>query len=117
MKKTVELLKNLQNKSINTVINTSCSLLHIPYTLKNEVKLSDTYKKTFFSYASEKLVELNEIKKIIETEDYCNLPEYTANIKLFFRRKKRLQYKCKKEKVNALSEKEIFTRLPVFFGA
>lgn len=61
--KTVELLKNLQNKSINTVINTSCSLLHIPYTLKNEVKLSDTYKK-HFSYASEKLVELNEIKKL-----------------------------------------------------
>ena len=37
---------------------TSCSVLH----LKNEVKLSDTYKK-HFSYASEKLVELKEIKK------------------------------------------------------
>ena len=109
--KTVELLKNLQNKSINTVINTSCSLLHVPYTLKNEVKLSDTYKK-HFSYASEKLVELNEIKKIIETEDYCNLPEYTANIKLFSEERSGCNTNLK-EKLNALSEKD-FTRLPVF---
>ena len=114
MKKTVELLKNLQNKSINTVISTSCSLLHIPYTLKNEVKLSDTYKK-HFSYASEKLVELNEIKKIIETEDYCNLPEYTANIKLFSEERSGCNTNLKRKGKRFIGKR--FYKIACIFGA
>lgn len=109
--KTVNILKELQSKSINTVINTSCSLLHIPYTLKNETKLSDEYK-THFAYASEKLVELAELKKIIATENYRDLPEYKANIALFAQARSGCHTNVK-EKVNALSEKD-FTRLPAF---
>lgn len=50
--------------------------------------------------------------KNYETEDYCNLPEYTANIKLFSEERSGCNTNVK-EKVNALSEKD-FTRLPVF---
>lgn len=109
--KTIALLKNLQEKSINTVINTSCSLLHVPYTVKNEVKLSDTYKK-YFSYASEKLVELSEIKKIAETDNFITLSEYTANVALFAQARSGCNTDVK-EKISALSEKD-FTRLPEF---
>lgn len=51
----------LKNSEISTVINTSCSLLHVPYTLKNETKLDADYTK-HFAFAEEKLEELNELK-------------------------------------------------------
>ena len=38
--KTLQVLKNLQDKEIQVVLSTSCSLLHVPYTLKHETKLS-----------------------------------------------------------------------------
>ena len=44
----------------NIVISTSCSLLHVPYTISSEEKLSaDTLQH--FSYAEEKLLELREL--------------------------------------------------------
>ena len=42
------------------VINTSCSLLHVPYTVKNETKLDSGILK-YFSFAEEKLKELKDI--------------------------------------------------------
>ena len=45
------------------VINTSCSLLHVPYTLASETKLPSDYKK-HFAFAEEKLIELNELSNI-----------------------------------------------------
>ena len=36
--KTLDLLEGLQAKNISVVISTSCSLLHVPYTLQNEGK-------------------------------------------------------------------------------
>ncbi|MDE5781054.1 MAG: 5-methyltetrahydropteroyltriglutamate--homocysteine S-methyltransferase, partial [Lachnospiraceae bacterium] len=62
--KTVNTIKDLQKNCKNIVIGTSCSLLHVPYTLKSETKLSDIYKK-YFAFAEEKLSELNELKEIL----------------------------------------------------
>ena len=45
------------------VISTSCSLLHVPYTLASETKLPAEYKK-HFAFAEEKLTELNELSNI-----------------------------------------------------
>ncbi len=45
------------------VIGTSCSLLHVPYTLASETKLPADYKK-HFAFAEEKLTELNELSNI-----------------------------------------------------
>ncbi|MBP5180915.1 MAG: 5-methyltetrahydropteroyltriglutamate--homocysteine S-methyltransferase, partial [Clostridiales bacterium] len=57
-KTTLALLTKLNAK--NVVVNTSCSLLHVPYSLKSETKLKEEYRK-HFAFAEEKLSELNEI--------------------------------------------------------
>ena len=46
-------------------IGTSCSLLHVPYTLESETKLPDEYKK-HFAFAEEKLLELKELSDLNE---------------------------------------------------
>ena len=51
----------------------------MPYTLENETKLDESYKK-HFSFAKEKLNELNELKKITEGKGKDLLEN---NIKLF----------------------------------
>ena len=43
--KTLDLLEGLQAKNISVVISTSCSLLHVPYTLQNEGKLQENVGK------------------------------------------------------------------------
>ena len=48
--KTLETLDALKDKGISVVLSTSCSLLHVPYTLEGENKLSEHYKK-HFAYA------------------------------------------------------------------
>ncbi|MFK5277818.1 5-methyltetrahydropteroyltriglutamate--homocysteine S-methyltransferase, partial [Lactococcus lactis] len=51
--KTLELLTALDEVA-DIVINTSCSLQHVPVTIKNETKLSKEILK-HFSFATEKL--------------------------------------------------------------
>ena len=108
---TLETLKELRNLSINFVVGTSCSLLHVPYTLRNETKLPDEYKK-HFAYASEKLIELAEIKRILEAENPLEIAEYKANAELFAQPRFGGNNEIR-NKVKALSEKD-FTRLPEF---
>ena len=96
-------IKNACDNNINVVISTSCSLLHVPYTLKHEDKLADSYK-IHFSFAEEKLTELAELgvladkkqdkvksenayidnQKVFEEERNCHnaeVKERLANIK------------------------------------
>ncbi len=103
-KKTLNILEELKAfvEPENIVINTSCSLLHVPYTLENETKLEEKYKK-HFSFAKEKLNELNELKKITEGKGKDLLEN---NIKLF---EERLGEKS--DVLNKIDEK-LFTRLP-----
>lgn len=42
--KTLSILNFLKENDIQTVVSTSCSLLHVPYTVENETKLEDKYK-------------------------------------------------------------------------
>lgn len=64
---TLDLLHDLPAEQI--VLSTSCSLLHVPYTVTTEPFSADV--KKYFSFASEKLTELTELdllrkKKAIE---------------------------------------------------
>lgn len=61
--KTLSMLNFLKENDIQTVVSTSCSLLHVPYTVENETKLEDKYK-IHFAFAQEKLTELKEIDGI-----------------------------------------------------
>lgn len=79
---TLRILDALQKKGIQTVLSTSCSLLHVPYTIKHETQLPQEYL-AYFAFAEEKLVELAELKTLIESEDYCGEPAYQRNEALF----------------------------------
>ena len=80
--KTLQVLGKLQEKGIKSVLSTSCSLLHVPYTIKHETKLSAKYL-SYFAFAEEKLRELAELKELVESADYQLEATYQENKKLF----------------------------------
>jgi 5-methyltetrahydropteroyltriglutamate--homocysteine methyltransferase len=92
----------------NVVLGTSCSLLHVPYTLDSETKLSDDYKK-HFAFAEEKLSELSELSAIAES-DYENSDIYKNNQK-FFEGRKDSEDKDVQVKVAAITDAD-YVRLP-----
>ena len=79
--KTLNLYKEIKKHAKNVVLNTSCSLLHVPYTTKNESKLTPEFL-SHFAFAEEKLIELKELKEILKNEDTSN-EAYKANLELF----------------------------------
>ena len=79
--KTLKVINALKAKNINVVLNTSCSLLHVPYTLKNETKLPEKYTE-HFAFAEEKLQELAELKKLADV-DYKLDAAFLENTFLF----------------------------------
>ena len=107
-KKTLSVLNDLG--VANVVLGTSCSLLHVPYTLANETKLSEDYKK-HFAFAEEKLTELNEIASLAGT-DYENNDIFKKNQALF---EGRIDSEDKdvQAKVAAITDAD-YVRLPVF---
>lgn len=106
--KTLAVLDEIKDKCGEIVLDTSCSLLHVPYTLKNESKLSDEYKK-YFAYAEEKLSELAELKAITEGECADKLE---ANKTLFSQPRSGAD-KAVTERAAKLTDKD-FVRLPEF---
>lgn len=63
------------------VINTSCSLLHSPYTIKNEQNISEE-KLRHFAFAVEKLQELKELSILGAEDKPFEAHIYTQNQKL-----------------------------------
>ena len=94
----------------DVVLGTSCSLLHVPYTLASETKLSEDYKK-HFAFAEEKLTELSEIASIAGT-DYAASEVFKNNQKLFEGRKDS-EDKDVQAKVAAITDAD-YVRLPAF---
>ena len=94
----------------NVVLGTSCSLLHVPYTLANESKLSEDYKK-HFAFAEEKLTELAEIASIAGT-DYASSEVFKDNQELFEGRKDSRDEEVQ-AKVAGIKEED-YVRLPAF---
>lgn len=80
--KTLKVLKKLEEKGIQTVLSTSCSLQHVPYTLKHENKLLEEYLN-YFAFAEEKLVELKELSELAESTDFEGDKRFNANRQLF----------------------------------
>ncbi len=107
-KKTLSVLNEIG--AANVVLGTSCSLLHVPYSLANETKLSEDYKK-HFAFAEEKLTELNEIASLAGT-DYENNDIFKKNQALF---EGRIDSEDKEvqAKVAAITDTD-YVRLPVF---
>ncbi len=109
--KTLEKIREIKKHAAHIAINTSCSLLHVPFTVESETKLDDSYK-IHFAFAEEKLQELTDIKKLSCCEEPEREPEYIANSALF----QNVRHGANKDvqaKIAALSEKD-FIRLPFF---
>lgn len=80
--KTLKVLQTLNDKKIKAVLSTFCSLLHVPYTLKHEHKISQEYL-AYFAFAEEKLGELKELSILADAADYTKEAAYKENQKLF----------------------------------
>lgn len=102
-------LKELSSYSDRIVLSTSCSLLHVPYSLENEVKLDNEIKQ-YFSFALEKLQELLELTVLVECDNYKGEKEYIKNQQLL--KKERLYQNAEvRRQVEELSEND-FIRKP-----
>lgn len=101
-----EILDALKDKisEDNIIIGTSCSLLHVPYTLKSETKLKEEYK-AHFAFAEEKLSELKDLSSL-------NDEILSANRALIEGRPDVLDAAVQ-ARVKAIKDED-YTRLPVF---
>lgn len=110
-KKTLAVLDSLKKDGIKTVISTSCSLLHVPYTLKNETNLSPKYT-AHFAFAEEKLAELRELKALSESGCAEDEECFVKNAALFESRPDCCDPTVR-ERVKNIREED-FVRLPAF---
>ena len=108
-KKTLTLLDELKQYAAQIVLSTSCSLLHVPYTLENETNLKEAVKQ-HFAFALEKLQEIKELSALTEYDDYKKQKEYVDNYKTF-EQERLFQDEDVKQKVSSLSDKD-FIRHP-----
>ncbi|MDD3362309.1 MAG: 5-methyltetrahydropteroyltriglutamate--homocysteine S-methyltransferase [Hespellia sp.] len=109
-KDTLDLLDLLRQQEIEMVLSTSCSLLHVPYTLRNETKLPKKYT-AHFAFAEEKLVELAELKQLSECE-YESSDKFKANV-LLFEGRPDCDNVAVQENVEKISDSD-FVRVPEF---
>lgn len=106
---TLRLLAGIQAKAQNVVVSTSCSLLHVPYTVSAETQL-DAEQRKLLAFAEEKLSELSELAKLA-ADPACELrPLYTDRVKLHDSRRQNADAEVK-ARVSALDEKA-YIRLP-----
>lgn len=93
------------------VCGTSCSLLHVPYTLKSEIKL-DGRAKEHLAFAYEKLDELADLKRILSSGSYEKDVEYLKNQNVFKKKRDGSNENIQK-RVMALTDED-FIRFPDF---
>ncbi|WP_025681059.1 5-methyltetrahydropteroyltriglutamate--homocysteine S-methyltransferase [Paenibacillus massiliensis] len=110
-KQTIALVQEISKHASQVVLGTSCSLLHVPYTIKHETKLTAANKQ-YFAFAEEKLCELAELKSIMEQASPEASTFYTENEKLFSASRLTNDNSVQK-RVAELTDAD-FTRLPAF---
>ena len=103
--KTLELLKKLNVK--NLVLTTSCSLLHVPYTVASEELEEDVTKH--FSFAEEKVRELVELDALLKNQS----PEFLRKNAELFEKPRVLENAELHQKIADLKP-EAFVRQPEF---
>lgn len=104
--KTAALIAEIEKAAAGaeTVISPSCSLLHVPYTTKNEEKLSAEIL-SHFAFAEEKLKELKDIAD-------ADSKAFAENKKLFAHERVE-KNQALADKISKLTAKD-FTRVPAF---
>lgn len=103
--KTLDLLKKLNVK--NLVLTTSCSLLHVPYTVASEDLEEDVTKH--FAFAEEKVRELVELDALLKNQS----PEFLRKNAELFEKPRVLENAELHQKIADLKP-EAFVRQPEF---
>lgn len=103
--KTLDLLKKLNVK--NLVLTTSCSLLHVPYTVASEELEEDVTKH--FAFAEEKVRELVELDALLKNQS----PEFLRKNADLFEKPRVLENAELHQKIADLKP-EAFVRQPEF---
>lgn len=103
--KTLDLLKKLNVK--NLVLTTSCSLLHVPYTVASEELEEDVTKH--FAFAEEKVKELVELDALLKNQS----PEFLRKNAELFEKPRVLENAELHQKIVDLKP-EAFVRQPEF---
>ena len=101
--------EKLNGKNIKAVLSTSCSLLHVPYTLKNEEKLPKEYLG-YFAFAEEKIVELQELSVLADQKDATEEEAYRRNQELFSK-KRDCENEAVTQRLSTVTESD-YVRLP-----
>ena len=105
---TLSLLSHLSGFCRNTVISTSCSLLHVPYSRDHETQLPESVRR-YWAFAEEKLGELADLKQII-SEDHFMDNECLRQNKAIFNEQRACQNINVQSAVSQLSEDEFFRK-------
>jgi 5-methyltetrahydropteroyltriglutamate--homocysteine methyltransferase len=88
-KKSLDILNRISqfvNKD-EIILNTSCSLVHVPYSLDSETKISAAYLEQM-AFAEEKLAELNELKELFGDNNYLQNSKFVMNQMILSNRSK-----------------------------
>ncbi len=117
IEKSVEFVKGLTEAvdSDKIHIGSSCSLLHVPYTLKYETKMDEDIK-SWISYALEKLDEIRVINKLVKNEELSEADKEVleGNKEAIATRKtsSKIHDPIVQDRVSNLSEKDKHRNLP-----
>lgn len=109
--RTLGLLEKIRAHAKQVVLGTSCSLLHVPCTLRHETKLDGRYTQ-YFAFAEEKLCELSELKSILSSDCPRRHQAFLRNEDLFAKPRGG-ENPAVKKRVEKLGEAD-FVRLPAF---
>jgi len=103
--KTLDIIKQIPAQNI--VLNTSCSLLHVPYSVKNEAFAENI--KAHFAFALEKLAELTDLEQLVKGEN----PQVLASNQALFTNERVARDEKVHQKLAQLTEAD-FTRPDTF---
>ena len=103
--KTLDIIKQIPAQNI--VLNTSCSLLHVPYSVKNEAFAENI--KAHFAFALEKLAELTDLEQLVKGEN----PQVLASNQALFTNERVARDEKVYQKLAQLTEAD-FTRPDTF---
>lgn len=80
--KVINEIDELKTYVDDIVLSTSCSLLHVPYTIRHETHLSNDILE-YFAYAEEKLIELKELQVLLNKAEIKQDAIYLQHEALF----------------------------------
>jgi 5-methyltetrahydropteroyltriglutamate--homocysteine methyltransferase len=96
------------------VLSSSCSLLHVPYSVSAETNLEPKYRR-HFAFAEEKLAELKEIARLWDEQDYAKNELLIANASVIATKAESDEFRAPelRKRISGLTESD-FTRIPRF---